>query len=68
VRMANERGIALSMGTDAHAISSLDNLTYSVLIARRGWTEAKNVLNTWPADRLLTWMRTRKAERSTMAR
>jgi len=68
VRMANERSITLSMGTDAHAISSLDNLTYSVLIARRGWTEAKNVLNTWPADRLLTWMRTPKAERSTMAR
>jgi DNA polymerase (family X) len=45
-KMAKEMGIKLVISTDAHRISELDNLRYGVDTARRGWLEAKDVLNT----------------------
>lgn len=67
VRMANERGVVLSLGTDAHAIGTLGNLAYSVLVARRGWTQPAHVVNTWPVDTVLAWARTPKSERGRTA-
>lgn len=45
-KMAKEMGVKLVISTDAHRISELDNLRYGVDTARRGWLEAKDVLNT----------------------
>lgn len=67
VRMANERGVVLSLGTDAHATGSLANLAYGVLLARRGWTEPEHVVNTWRVERVLAWARTPKLERGRTA-
>jgi len=63
IRLANDRGVWLSMGTDAHATATLHNLAYGVLLARRGWTQADDVVNTWPIERLLAWSRTPKPAR-----
>ncbi len=32
-------------------------MEYGVSVARRAWAEPQNVINTWPADRLLKWLR-----------
>jgi DNA polymerase (family 10) len=45
-RMAKEAGVLLSIASDAHAQEDYDNLVYGVAQARRGWLEAKDVLNT----------------------
>ncbi|MBI3840592.1 MAG: DNA polymerase III, partial [Thaumarchaeota archaeon] len=45
-RKAVEGGVPLVIDSDAHAVGELDNLGYGVLVARRGWVEAKNVMNT----------------------
>ena len=58
-RRAVEMGILLSIDTDAHSQSDLDLLQFGVATARRGWVTPKSVINTWPTDRLLSWLATR---------
>jgi DNA polymerase (family 10) len=48
LRMARERKVPIVISTDAHSTSQLDFLKYGILTARRGWLEARDVLNTLP--------------------
>ena len=45
-RMAKERGLKLAISTDAHAVEELRFMRHGVDQARRGWLEARDVLNT----------------------
>jgi DNA polymerase (family 10) len=45
-KMANEMGVKLAISTDAHSTKDFDFLRYGLWQARRGWTEAADVLNT----------------------
>ena len=47
VKSAKEKDVLLSIGTDAHQLSSLDNMSYGISIARRGWLEKNHLLNTF---------------------
>ncbi|HVM78344.1 MAG TPA: DNA polymerase/3'-5' exonuclease PolX [Stellaceae bacterium] len=47
-RMAKEAGVLVSIASDAHRASGLDDLVYGVDQARRGWLEKRDVLNTRP--------------------
>ena len=49
-RMAKAMGLKLALATDAHNPESLGYMRYALDQARRGWIEAKDVLNTrrWP--------------------
>jgi len=49
-RKAKERGVMMSMGTDAHRVEHLDNMQLAVGTARRGWLETGDVLNTRRLD------------------
>jgi DNA polymerase (family 10) len=53
IRQALEIGVKLVLGTDAHAPEHLDFLEYGVLTLRRGWAEARHVLNTRPLEGFL---------------
>ncbi|MBD3257128.1 DNA polymerase/3'-5' exonuclease PolX [candidate division GN15 bacterium] len=46
IRMARDKGLKLSIATDAHSTSELGLMRYGVGQARRGWLEKKDVLNT----------------------
>lgn len=52
-RMAKDEGVQLAIGTDAHSIDGLDFMKFGVDVARRGWLEEKNVINTLSLDKLL---------------
>lgn len=52
-KRAKELSIPLVISTDAHIISQFSYMNYGVSIARRGWLEKKDVLNTLKADDLL---------------
>jgi DNA polymerase (family 10) len=52
VKSAKEQGVLLAIGTDAHQIHALDYMTYGIAIARRGWLEKGNLLNTLSLDDL----------------
>ncbi len=46
LREARKRKIKFVISTDAHSVSAMNNLKYGVGIARRGWVQRKEVLNT----------------------
>lgn len=56
-RRAAEAGVTLVINTDAHAAEQLDYIAYGVATARRGWLEARHVLNALPLSELLPRLR-----------
>ena len=54
-RKAKEMGIRLSIGTDAHHIDQMWMMSLGVAVARRGWLEPPDLLNTMDLRDLLTW-------------
>ncbi|MBI5032623.1 MAG: DNA polymerase/3'-5' exonuclease PolX [Chloroflexi bacterium] len=46
VRRAHDLGIPIVIDSDAHSPAGFDALFFGVAMARRGWLEAKDVLNT----------------------
>jgi DNA polymerase (family 10) len=59
-RRAKELGIPISINTDAHSEADLDMLHFGVATARRAWLTAEDVINTWPTEKLLDWLKNRK--------
>jgi DNA polymerase (family 10) len=56
-RRARDLGVMLTINTDAHAPVNFENIRYGVAMARRGWIEAGNVLNTFSLEKLKAWIR-----------
>jgi DNA polymerase (family 10) len=48
VRLARERGARFVISTDAHQTGHLRHMVFGVAVARRGWLEASDVVNTLP--------------------
>ena len=44
-RMAKEEGARVAINSDAHSVNDFENLAFGVGQARRGWLEARDVLN-----------------------
>jgi len=57
LRMCKERGVKVVISTDAHTTTNLSFIRYGVTMARRGWLEKKNVINTLPCDEFLAALR-----------
>jgi DNA polymerase (family X) len=51
-KSAMEHNVRLSIGSDAHQVDSLNDMTYGVSIARRGWLEKSDILNTLSLSKL----------------
>jgi DNA polymerase (family 10) len=49
IRAAKARGCKFAISTDAHHPKHLANMRYGVAMARRGWLEPSDILNTLPA-------------------
>lgn len=60
VRYAAERGVVIPINPDAHSTAGLDSVAYGVNVARKGWLEPRQVLNTWTADEVETYLAERK--------
>jgi DNA polymerase (family X) len=45
-RLAAEAGVTICLNTDAHRVSTLENMRYAIATARRAWLGPKNVANT----------------------
>jgi DNA polymerase (family 10) len=53
LKKAKEMGIRISIGTDAHGVADLRWFKYGLETCRRGWLEAKDVVNTYSVEKLL---------------
>jgi DNA polymerase (family 10) len=56
-RKAKEMEIKLAIGTDAHHLDQLWMISLGVGVARRGWLESQDLLNTLPLKGILNWCR-----------
>ena len=59
VRRARELGVTCSIGADAHSTGGMTNVAVGVGIARKGWLEPDQVLNTRDAEAFLSFARAR---------
>jgi len=64
VRRALDLGVLLVINTDAHAPDHFEHLRYGVTVARRGWVEPHQVINTWPLARLRRFLAQPKRQRA----
>jgi DNA polymerase (family 10) len=51
-RLAKKAGVRVAISTDAHVAAHLGNLRNGVWVARRGWLEPEDVINTRPLEEL----------------
>jgi len=59
LKQAKEKGVKIAISTDAHKNLHLkDWMRYGVGMARRGWLEKKDVVNTLPLDKFLKFLAT----------
>jgi DNA polymerase (family 10) len=59
IRLAKAKGVRFVIATDAHHPKHLGNMRYGVQTARRGWLEARDVVNTLPLAQFRKALRTR---------
>jgi len=59
VRQAGDRGVKISVNSDAHHADGLGVLFFGLATARRGWAKPSDVLNTRTLDELLAWRKAR---------
>jgi DNA polymerase (family 10) len=54
---ARELGVKLVINTDAHSTEHLQFMRFGIGVARRGWCQAQDILNTRPLDEIMTYLR-----------
>jgi DNA polymerase (family 10) len=47
VKYAKQKKVPIFINPDAHTVEGLSDVFYGVGIARKGWLESKDVVNTW---------------------
>jgi len=52
VREAVERGVKMVIDTDSHAAEHLFLMEFGVSVAKRGWAEKEDIINTLPYDKI----------------
>src|SRR5271157_466109 len=57
LRMCKDRGVKVVISTDSHNAGNLALIRHGVTMARRGWLEKKDVINTLPTEQFLAALR-----------
>lgn len=57
VREAVNQGVKLVINTDSHEASQMQLMKYGVAVARRGWTEKGDILNSLPYNKFKDWLK-----------
>jgi DNA polymerase (family X) len=68
LRMCKEKGVPVVISTDSHNTGNLSFIHYGVTMARRGWLEKKDVINTLPVKEFLAALRTKPGEKKKAAK
>ncbi|HET7109015.1 MAG TPA: DNA polymerase/3'-5' exonuclease PolX [Candidatus Acidoferrum sp.] len=68
LRMCKERGVKVVISTDSHLAANLSFIRYGVVMARRGWLEKKDVINTLPVKEFLGALRGKPGDRKKAAK
>jgi DNA polymerase (family 10) len=58
---AKQKGVMLAIGTDAHHLDQMWMIELGIMVARRGWLEPSNVLNTFTAEEIIKWTKNKRS-------
>lgn len=61
LQVARSRGATIELGPDAHSPDGLDYVDFGVRIARKGWLEAPDILNTRAVSEVLRFAQARRS-------
>jgi DNA polymerase (family 10) len=53
-KRAKELGVPVVINPDAHSIKGLGDIDYGVMVARKGWLESDDILNSLGAEEMNT--------------
>lgn len=54
---AVKAGVRMVIDTDSHALPHMDLMEFGVSVARRGWAEKKDIINTLTVDEFVKWLK-----------
>ncbi len=57
---AKKQGVRISINPDAHSVEGLKDTAYGIGVARKGWYEKKDVVNTMPVGEIEKFLRKRR--------
>jgi DNA polymerase (family 10) len=57
IRKCVEAGVKMSIDSDAHATAHFAFLECGIAQARRGWAERKDIVNAWPVEKMLGFLK-----------
>ena len=57
IRMCVEAGVKMAIDSDAHAPAHYSCLEYGIAQARRGWATRNDIINAWPLDKMLRFLK-----------
>jgi len=57
LKYARDKGVKFAICPDAHSTEGLEDVKYGIGIARKGWLEAKDVINTYDLQQVLHFLR-----------
>ncbi len=57
IRKAKEMGVKMVINTDSHNVDHMKFIEYGVSQARRGRAEKEDIINCWPLEKLLTFLK-----------
>jgi len=60
IKKAKQAGVKMVINTDAHKKEHLRFIEYGISQARRGWAEKKDIINTWPLEKLIRAIKNRE--------
>ncbi|GAB6086967.1 DNA polymerase/3'-5' exonuclease PolX [Alkaliphilus crotonatoxidans] len=59
VQYAKEHGVKLAIEPDAHRAEEIDNICYGIGVARKGWLEAADIINSLPFKEVIKFFQGR---------
>ncbi len=59
IRRAKEQGVKMVINSDSHEKSRLTTIKYGIGQARRGWAEKEDIINAWPVEKLIGYIKKR---------
>ena len=57
IRKCVDAGVKMSIDSDAHSVKHFQYLACGIASARRGWAEKKDIINAWPAEKMLRMLK-----------
>ena len=57
IRRAKAEGVKMIINTDAHQREQMNLMEYGIAMARRGWAEKQDIINTLPVEELIKYFK-----------